>query len=322
MPRVRFPRDERAHDVGYEWWYANGHLSNEAGRRYGFMYSFFKFKKSAVVRYFPQLRSYPGSTIYQLHLGLTDIAAQTHHADELTFTPWFGHARVGRLKFGVQFGPSYLRSLGPKRYDLHAEHHRRSVDLHMYDEAGPMLHGKAGVMSVRGYGETLYYSLPRLAVDGRIEREDGTPEFVHGRAWIDHQWGDFLPKQPFMYWTWMGVQLDDGGSLMLFEFFDDAGSERALRGTYLSPSGKSRTVTANIRPSHLWKSSKSGVRYPVDHAVEVPALKLTLQVHADVRDQEMHSAFFSYWEGACTVTGTQGKTPISGKAYVEVTNAR
>jgi predicted secreted hydrolase len=117
----------------------------------------------------------------------------------------------------------------------------------------------------------------------------------------------------------MGVQLDDGGTLMLFEFFDDTGRERALRGSYLSPQGQRRTVTARVRPLHLWRSGKTGVRYPVDHEVEVPALHLSIRTHADVRDQEMHSVFFNYWEGACSVTGTCRRTPISGKAYVEVT---
>ncbi|MFO0702823.1 MAG: lipocalin-like domain-containing protein [Candidatus Andersenbacteria bacterium] len=317
---VRFPRDERAHDVDYEWWYVHGYLGNEAGHRFAFMYCFFKFKRDAVARYFPQLRSYPARTLYTLDLGLTDVAAQTHHADELIFLPWLGHTRVGRLRFGVRLGANWLRKLTRQRYALHLEHHQRRIDLHLFDQQGAVLHGRDGVLGVRGFGETLYYSQPRLRAEGRLELPDGSAEYVHGNAWIDHQWGDFLPEQPFMFWTWIGAQLDDGSTLMLFQFFGATGRVIAVRGTWTGAAGRRRTFTdATLTPLHTWRSGKSDVRYPVDVELAVPALRLLVRLHADVRDQEMHSSFFSYWEGACTVVGMHAGHAIGGKAYLEHT---
>lgn len=318
-PRVKFPRDERPHNVDYEWWYAHGYLSNEAGRRYGFMYCFFKLRKEALARYFPQVRAFPSRTVYQLHLGLTDMAAQTHHADELTFVPWLGQTRIGRLHFGVRFGSNWLKKLDRQRYALHAEHHRRTLDLHMFDEIGPVLHGRGGALSVRGHGETIYYSLPRLKVEGELRYDDAVPEYVHGSGWFDHQWGNFTPKQPFMYWTWMGVQFDDGGTLMLFQFYDNAGNNRAFRGTWLGPRGEHKTVSGTVTPRHTWHSAKSGTSYAIDYDVAVASLRLTFSTHADVQNQEMHSTFFNYWEGAASVIGHRAGKAIRGKAYVEVT---
>ena len=312
---------ERAHAADYEWWYAHGYLTNEAERQYGFMYAFFKFRKETVAQYFPQLRAFPGHTLFQLHLGLTDITAGTHHADELTFLPWLGHIGLGRLRFGVRFGPNYLRTIGPKRFALHAEHHQRTLDLHMFDQAGTVLHGRNGVIKVNGFGETSYYSRPRLKVEGQLKFEKGQTEFVHGSAWLDHQWGRLQPPQPFMYWIWFGIQLQDGSTLMLYEFIDGHGRKRAVRGTWLGSQGQRRNVTALITPLRYWRSSKTGSRFPIDHAVSVAALKLKLQITADVADQEMHSAFFNYWEGACSVNGQRAGRPTQGKAYLEVTRA-
>src|SRR3972149_10791398 len=99
---------ERAHAADYEWWYAHGYLTNEAERQYGFMYAFFKFRKETVAQYFPQLRAFPGHTLFQLHLGLTDITAGTHHADELTFLPWLGHIGFGCFPFWGGFFAHYF----------------------------------------------------------------------------------------------------------------------------------------------------------------------------------------------------------------------
>src|SRR3972149_11209709 len=305
MKGVVLPRDAGAHAVDYEWWYAHGYLHNEAKHQYGFMFSFFKFDAAVVKKFFPQFSWYPARQLFFLHLGLTDITAQTHHFDEFLFAPIVGHTGAARKKVNVFYGPNHLREEGDRRLHLAMRHHRKKIHLHFFDLKGPVLHGHKGVLTFPKLGSPFYYSHPRLLVEGSMENNgEKRLEFVSGSAWVDHQWGDFARHQPFLSWNWAGIQLEDGSELMIYEVFLEDGKSRGVKATYFSRAEKTRVVSASWHPLRTWRSPKSKVRYPIDHELRIPALKLALRLHADVDDQEMHSSFFNYWEGACSVVGT------------------
>jgi predicted secreted hydrolase len=324
---VSFPRDERAHPVDYEWWYVHGYLENEAGRHFGFMFSFFKFKSEVVKKFFPQFSFYPSGTIYQLQLGVTDITGQRHHFDEMTFIPWLGRTGVSRRRLNIFYGPNKLVKTGPRRYELFMRHHQRQLHLHFYDQKGPVLHGRNGILTFPKLGSTTYYSLPRMTVHGAFERlpsigTDGgktDPEFVRGSAWMDHQWGDFVQQQPFLFWNWAGIQLEDGSEIMIYEGFLMDGKSHGVKGTFFGRDGHKKNIEIVWRPARVWQSPKNKTRYPIDFEITIPVLKMHLRLHADMNDQEMNSAFFSYWEGACSVTGKKSGKTITGKAYLELT---
>jgi predicted secreted hydrolase len=318
MPHVvRLPRDEHRHDVDYEWWYAHGYLQNEVGHQWGFMFSFFKIKTAAAKRIQPSAGMYPSRQVYMLHLGLTDITRQRHTFAEHFFVPWLGHSGVSPFGLNVYFGPNRLTHIGKQRYELRMHSHGTTIHLHLFDQKGPVVHGQDGSVRVKSHGESLYYSQPRMIVEGSIENR-GT-QFVHGSAWLDHQWGDFVRRHPQLFWSWAGVQFNNGAELMLFDLFGEDGKTKYSKGTWFSPEGKRRVVSVSLRPTRSWQSSKSGVRYPTDFRVDVPALKLSFTMHADMQDQEMPSTYVTYWEGACSVIGKLAKKPITGKAYVELT---
>ena len=76
-----------------------------------------------------------------------------------------------------------------------------------------------------------------------------------------------------------------------------------------------------LKVLNRWKSAQSGVNYPSAWELKVPALKLTLRVKPALAEQELYFSkqrALSYWEGASLVTGTQGQTPVQGRAYVEL----
>lgn len=320
MKGVVLPRDAGVHSVDYEWWYAHGYLHNEAGHQLGFMFSFFKFDAATVKRFFPQFAWYPGRVLYELHLGLTDITAQAHHFDEYLFAPILGHTGAARKKINVYYGPNHLKQVEDRKFHLSMRHHRKNIHLHFFDLKGPLLHGTAGNLSFPKVGTTQYYSHPRLTVEGSMQNNgDKHVEFVSGSAWIDHQWGNFAPNQTFLFWTWAGIQLDDGTELMIYEVFLEDGKSRGVRATYFGPNGQRRTVTASWHPLRSWQSPKTKVMYPVDYALKIPGLKLDVTLNADVKDQEMHSSFFNYWEGSCSVVGTRAGKHITGKAFLELT---
>jgi predicted secreted hydrolase len=85
-------------------------------------------------------------------------------------------------------------------------------------------------------------------------------------------------------------------------------------GTFVAAGGQTRHLTRDefrLTPGRRWKS------YPVEWRVEIPALRVDVQVKTRLDGQELLSPSRltpSYWEGAMTVSGTHG-----GVGYLEMT---
>jgi predicted secreted hydrolase len=52
--------------------------------------------------------------------------------------------------------------------------------------------------------------------------------------------------------------------------------------------------------------------------IEVPSLKLTLQIKPYLADQEWNVSYV-YWEGTVSCTGQRGEMQIAGQGYIELT---
>lgn len=65
---------------------------------------------------------------------------------------------------------------------------------------------------------SFYYSLPRLAIAGRLSTTDAagrTREVdVTGQGWVDRQWGDFLT----CWWDWASFRFSNGARLNFYNF--------------------------------------------------------------------------------------------------------
>src|SRR5258708_24685254 len=73
---------------------------------------------------------------------------------------------------------------------------------------------REGAQEDRSY----YYSLPRVAVVGRIiyTGKDGVRREIDvtGQGWVDRQWGDFLTKA----WEWTSLRFSNGARVNLYNF--------------------------------------------------------------------------------------------------------
>ena len=61
-----------------------------------------------------------------------------------------------------------------------------------------------------------YYSFTNLATAGMLTVNTTEYTIASGRTWMDHQWGNYTVLG--MKWDWFSLRLDDGSSLMLFQF--------------------------------------------------------------------------------------------------------
>ncbi len=183
-------------------------------------------------------------------------------------------------------------------------------------------------MAVGGKGETglksatdmYYFSLTRCAVGGTIDTGTGPEAITGGQGWFDHQWGNSWVASNDG-WDWWGVQLDDGTDILFFRQRDlKTGRIFYPLATFMDKDGH-QSVTKNIvftpDPKSLWKSPTSGVTYPLGWMVSFPDKGLSLEIKAEVQNQEMPilGPGAGIWEGLCQVEATPAVTPL-GRPFV------
>ena len=107
---------------------------------------------------------------------------------------------------------------------------------------------------------------------------------------------------------------------MAFAIRDRAGAALWGGGTFRGVDGRARTFSHDeIRfvPRRTWRSSRTGVEYPVAMTVSAGGNSYALEPLFD--DQELDASASTgtiYWEGAVRVSGTGG---IAGRGYLELT---
>ncbi len=121
-------------------------------------------------------------------------------------------------------------------------------------------------------------------------------------------------------WDWAGINLDDGGALMIFRMRSHNRANFWSGATLRTPDGRVRTfVPQQVAwlPLREWRSERTGATYPVEWTVRIDQLEMTLQPLID--DQELDARMSTgtvYWEGA--VTAKVGGRQI-GRGYLEMT---
>jgi predicted secreted hydrolase len=155
--------------------------------------------------------------------------------------------------------------------------------------------------------KSYYTSRPRMTAQGTLSI-GGTVKAVRGEVWFDHQWGDF--EAASLRWNWFALQLGDGADLMLFELFDRQGAAVLRMGTYAKEGAVSALGAADFEANSrgTWKSPASGVLYPVNWTISIPARGVQLKVDPAQRASEFDARTTTlnvYWEGAVKVSGSQ-----------------
>jgi predicted secreted hydrolase len=324
-----FPRDHGPHPAfRQEWWYFTGNLAATSGERFGFELTFFRVAlvppADGPVDGRMEASAWRAREIYVAHFAVTDVARK-----RFRFQQKLARAALGLA--GAQSAPLHVwlddwsleeSATGSSgHWKLHAAQPRYAIDLALELQSAPVLNGAAGLSrkSEQAADATYYYSVPRVAVTGRLVR-DAEPLELHGLAWLDREWGSggLGPRQAG--WDWFGLQLDDGSALMFYALRDkDGGRDGHSAGTFIAADGNTRALSntdVSIAVSGSWRN-RGGERYPAGWHIRVPALTLDLNVHPALADQELRTTP-SYWEGAVDVSGNRSGESLRGRGYVEL----
>ncbi|HEY0684030.1 MAG TPA: carotenoid 1,2-hydratase [Steroidobacter sp.] len=316
--RIELPRDEGSHpQFKTEWWYVTGWVEGASGP-VGFQLTFFR-SRTGIDENNPSRFALRQALFAHLAVSDPKRGSLLHH--EKSARPGFGLAEAAEGSLDVHIDDWRLRREGDT-YIAVAKTDDLQLDLKLQPQAPPLLQGDRG-FSQKGPNPgsaSYYYSLPQLAVTGRIAI-DGRDQSVRGVAWFDHEWSGAIVDERAQGWDWIGLNLDDGGALMMFQM-------RGPQNSELWAAAKWRAANANDalsykpeavewKPLRHWRSSRTGVRYPVEWQVTVGDRVLTLRPLMDDQENDASGSTGTiYWEGA--VRAFENDKPI-GRGYLEMT---
>ena len=315
---IRFPDDEGSHpDYRTEWWYVTGWL-RDGERDLGFQVTFFRSRPEGAA---DNPSAFALKQLLFAHAGLSDPAVGRLLHDERAARAGFGlaEAEVGRT--AVWIGDWSLRQEGGAyRARIPARDFR--LDLAFTPTQPPLLNGRDGY-SRKGpdpLSASYYYSLPQLAVAGRVARGEREAA-VSGRAWFDHEWSSQIMDEDAAGWDWIGVNLADGGALMAFRMRNRDGGAHWAGGTLREAGGAARAFgpgEIEFAPGRRWTSPRTGITYPVAWTVRAGDLVVTLAPLMDDQENDARGSVGTvYWEGAVRALDTAGRE--IGRGYLELT---
>jgi len=294
-PPIVFPRDAGPHDSLTEWWYYTGHLTSQAGKRYGFEFVIFQVQRE----------NQP--TGYLAHFAISDIDGQ-RFSHQATFTQTASRAADFPLDVN---GWTLNHSNAGDGIDAAMDGYE--LHLTLTDEKPPAQH-HGGYITYDLAGGSYYYSRTRLSVSGALNGDA-----VSGLAWMDHQWGNFVIGS-VGGWDWYSLQLDDNTELMLYVLRAPSGESTGVYGSYVHADGSVDDLAPGSVTSVAtgqWTSPHTRADYP-------SGWQLTLwdgshlMLEPQLQDQELYfpnmPGVLAYWEGAVTVSGDH-----TGLGYVELT---
>jgi len=307
---IDLPLDESPHESLVEWWYFTGHLFDPDRNVYGFELTFFLF--SNLLR----------MPVWMIHTGLVNESTGQHEMQSLLETGPPGGA-PGELDLLVA-GQRIIRQ-GNDLYLLSGTTGSSTFDLALTNTKRPCYHGGNGVVRMSSMTDSsFYYSRTRLGVEGSLFM-NGQNKSVTGQAWMDHQWGNFIPFV-LAGWDWFSIQLADGHEIMLFVFRrDNEGIRESIdyaSGSITDSLGNQSPILFDdftVTPLDSWVSQATGGTYPQNWEIEIPKYEIHLTLTTDVPDQEMPNPVWNYWEGRVEVSGVKGSEAVQGMGFVELT---
>lgn len=334
-----FPRDHGSHPpFATEWWYYTGHLKAEDGRRFGYQLTWFRSALSPEVR---RRSAWATRDIFFAHFALTDETGR-----RFFFSDKIGRGALGLagatsgsalprifigdwvLRFNGRKGERQSIKASAKSDASATKDQEFSLNLNQINLKNPAVQGVNGVsQKSSGRGQAShYYSLTRLQTTGTLTI-DGQKMKVSGQSWFDHEFGSSQLGKDQVGWDWFSLQLDDGRELMLYQLRLKNGRVEPLSsGTLVEKDGRTRHLRLadfRLTPLSTWKSPETGATHPLRWKVELPRLKLQLEVSTPVENQELRprrsGLRLSYWEGSIRAKGSQSGRPIEAVGYLEMT---
>ena len=328
QPRaLRFPRDHGAHpEWRTEWWYLTGHLQ-DGDAPIGFQITFFRTRVDEAQGVRSRLAA---RQLLMAHAAITDVRAQQHwHGQRLA--RWNGEPPTQPGQGAYTALDTTDATIGPWRLWRDAASgvytgQVQTPDFSLRLQASPtqplLLQGDQGFSRKGPDPEqaSFYVTEPQLAVQATL-RQGGRSRTLRGTAWLDHEWSEALLHPDAVGWDWVGMNLDDGSALTVFQLRRADGSALWCGGSWRPAGQEARSFAPNelrLEPLRRWTSPRHRQSYPVRWRVHTPVGQW--EVNSLLDDQEMGGLGQGgpvYWEGLSDLLNSQGQRV--GRGYLEMT---
>jgi predicted secreted hydrolase len=255
------------------------------------------------------------------HAAVSDPRRGTLLRSEKSARAGFGLAEAAEGSLAVKIDDWSLRREG-ERYLAVAATSEFALELECVGTQPPLLNGKNGFSqkSPQPQFASYYYSLPQLQASGRIAI-GGREQRVRGVAWFDHEWSSRMFDDTARGWDWIGLNLDNGGALMVQRIRNDAGEQHWGGATLREPGRADRAYASDEiewSPQRRWRSPRTGVTYPVEWKIAVGERTITLRPLLDDQENDARASTGTlYWEGAVRAFDERGRA--IGRGYLELT---
>ena len=321
-----FPRDHGSHPpFKIEWWYFTGSLHSPDGREFGYEVTWFRngilpVRPASASRFVVQDFKFA-------HFALSDIAnSQFHYAQKISRGA-YGDAGNGNGSPGpLAWIDDWKLTIAPSgTWHIAAAHEGISLDLNLTPQKPPVIEGEQGI-SIKASGEghaSCYYSCTRMTTTGTLTLPSAAPVAVTGETWFDHEWATNQLASDQAGWDWFSLQLSDDTELMLYRMrLKNGQPDPASSGTFIPPSGPPvylKPADFTLTPEDWWHSPATQAAYPIRWRVQIPRLKMDLQISTPLPDQELSLPGLVYWEGLIHTSGASAGAPVTGHGYLELT---
>jgi len=315
---LHFPYDEGSHpDFRLEWWYLTGWLTKPGGSPSAFQITFFRTRPNVDTA---NPSTFAPRQIMIAHAALSERSYGRLRHDQRVSRAAFdlAGAKVGQLNLWLQDWS--LRNENGE-YRAHIPARDFSFDFTFTPTQPPMLQGESGFSrkAPDDKSASYYYSLPQLKTRGTLVVRN-RKESVSGTAWFDHEWSSSYMDREAVGWDWTGINLADGGALMVFRMRDSRGRKLWAGGAYRSRNGQTDILDRHqilFEPRRIWQSPRTGTRYPVSWLIKTGKMEIVIEPLMDDQENDTRlSTGTIYWEGA--VEALQHAKRI-GRGYLELT---
>ncbi|MEX2367152.1 MAG: lipocalin-like domain-containing protein [Pseudohongiellaceae bacterium] len=321
-PRVfSFPADHGLHP-GFrnEWWYLTGNLETATGRRFAYQVTFFSNALTPPIDTAVAPESaWHSERIWMAHVGLTDVAAGEHQAEERFSRENPGLAGAQLDPFRVWLENWQLTSTGNDfPWQLQVEAEQFAIDLTLLAEKAPVLQGENGFSrkSAAPGNASYYYSLTRLQTTGTIH-SGGQVFRVSGASWLDREWSTSVLADDQSGWDWFSLQFNDGSELMYYRLRDLQGQSHPFSLGNRTDQSADQTL---IRPEAIrlqelndWRSP-SGISYTTRWQMDYREQSWIIQA---VLDDQWMDVSVDYWEGAVDILDPDSGA-VLGHGFLEM----
>ncbi|MHB1946917.1 MAG: lipocalin-like domain-containing protein [Gammaproteobacteria bacterium] len=315
---IQFPRDEAAHyaDVPYsvdvlsEWWYYNGTLTSNEGRKFGYYINYCylqpnikkmtlrylgiqitdvdKQKVYGIRKFFSENESSYSTDHLEIHLGKDVLLKKVGNT---FFLEGIVLAKNDKLQFSFQLTPSTVRST-------------------------PLLINGNGLVDMWENKNSYYYSYTQMMTKGWfvINDERFDLDFKKSLSWMDHQWGDFIVKPGVNQWFWASIQLENGLEINLSKIIDNK-TRKQIGGWANVVLPDDKRIYLTDFDGYSYNPRETMRKFPLVYDLLIPSLGLVLNLRALAPEQDKNII----WEAVSEVSGTYKGVPVKGQGYAEST---